>query len=487
MKGLKVKDMAWLDAANGWIHFAVGGEDCYYTDALCRLTLRQRLEWSLREHGYREVWRIEAKREAWEIRSKSDVLLRGGTQRQFQQLFEERRQEMLGAFREKTAIFADASAFARLFTREMGSVCEEIEQMSDREGIFVVILPQEEEKTQRLFADGEGILGSDFLLGLRSAAEKRGAQESVFAVLERELEERFFLFPKAGKKEIQNMLFRGKVLGEWELGCKEIEEAADFLCVYLHDADLREALRYPLPNNQKMPLLMMERELSKEGRMHRLKVLLEKYRETIQAHRNRWLIEESTERAKKENAGGSFDILRREGALEEENCVELPLSYMMTVQYEDGRRESFFYPGRYRIAQGERVRRLLLIRKREHSFEVPWKAQQIVRKGSGRETALFTASGTCRAQILSYGSGMARYLLQEERCWDGASFQRMIEEGGFLEEMLRKQIASILADEQKAGKRADRLRIEERLNERWIYRNGICFSEFHITQIKRES
>ena len=72
MKGLKVKDMAWLDAANGWIHFAVGGEDCYYTDALCRLTLRQRLEWSLREHGYREVWRIESKREAWEIRSKSE-------------------------------------------------------------------------------------------------------------------------------------------------------------------------------------------------------------------------------------------------------------------------------------------------------------------------------------------------------------------------------------------------------------------------------
>ncbi len=479
--------MAWPNAANGWIHFVAAREDCYYTDSLCRLTLRQKLEWTLREKGYNYILRIEAKKGRWRIKTgTAQILSCGDTQKEFQKFLEENKNKLFWNVGNKTAILSGIDTFTELFTKEMGTVCEQIESFLDREGIFVVILPPEEERIERLFTNDAGILSSDFFLRLRKSIEQRKAEESVFEVMERELGEQFFLFPKRKKQEIQNMLFRGKVLGEWNLDCKQIEKFSDFLFVYLYSSDFREALHHPLPQNQKMPLRMLERELSKKGTLEKLEPLLKEYWEEIQTEKQRWTLRENKEAKKRKKGNGSFDILKQEGILEEENCVELPLYYMMTVQYDDGRRNSFFYPGYYRIPEGKRVRQLLFIRKKEHGFQVKWKVEGMTWRKNQEETQSLTITGICQAQILSYCNGMSRYLLQEERYQDTLSFQQLIEEETFLEEMLRKQIGAIFSEESNSERIPDRQRVEQRLNQKWIYRNGICFFEFYIKEIKKE-
>ena len=72
------------------------------------------------------------------------------------------------------------------------------------------------------------------------------------------------------------------------------------------------------------------------------------------------------------------------------------------------------------------------------------------------------------------------------RYQDTLSFQQLIEEETFLEEMLRKQIGAIFSEESNSERIPDRQRVEQRLNQKWIYRNGICFFEFYIKEIKKE-
>lgn len=476
--------MAWLDAENGLFHFVLAREDFYYTDSLCRFHLWQNLEWTLKEKGYHTVLRVTDKKGHWDVsEGREKILFSGDTSEEFQNFWENRCERLLCERENRTAFLIRSDVFSKLFSREMGEVCERLECRPEREGIVVITAPREEEPLQKLFQGSNGILRSDFFLYVQRQLDQKKEKETVFSILERQMGERWHVVPEIKREEIRNMLFRNKVLGKWNVDCKTLEELTDFLFFYLRSVDFREEVGKPLPENRKMPLAMIERALLREGMIQKLKPILEVQRERIEAEKRKWIFEEAQEAAAKRRSTQTYDVLRREGAIGTENEVELPLYHMMVVQYQDGRRNSFFYPGVYKIPEGDKVRQILLIRRKETGFCAEWTIKEIpMWRGDGSKGQC-EISGSCRVRILSYGKGIARYLLQEESRQREWTFQELIEEEAFFGGRLRRMILAVLESGEKGDTPGEKA-IERQLNREWIYENGMYFFEFFVKEMK---
>lgn len=482
--------MAWLDAENGLFHFVLAREDFYYTDSLCRLNLWQNLEWTLRQKGYCRIFRVENKKgHHWEIMAENKEFVFGGdTSEEFQNFLENHCEELFCGENQKTAFLIRSDLFAKLFSKEMGEFCERLEYLPRRDGIFIITVPGEEEAIGRFFQKSEGILKSDFFFHVRNHLQHKKEEESTLSILKEEMGECFYCLPGIKREEIRNMLFRNKVLGKLDMECEKIERLVDFLFFYLRSSDFQKEVHHPLPENQKMPLTMIERKLLEEGTLEKLKPILEENEKRIEAEKRKWIFQEAQEQiegAKKTKE--SLDILKREGMLEKENEIELPLYHMMAVQYQDGRRRSLFYPGRYQIPDGEQVRQILLIRRKEQSFLFEWQFSQIPCLDSEEENSCYEISGSCQVQILSYGKGMASYLFREESYKKAWSFEELISENSFFIGSLKKRILKIIRGQSKEEGVINRKVIEEHLNRDWIYENGIRFFDFLVTEITRKS
>lgn len=475
--------MAWLDAENGLFHFVLAKEDFYYTDSLCRLSLQQNLEWVLRQRGYSRIFRIEnIKGCHWKVEAgKRGESWSGDTAEKFQDLLENYLEEFFCDRQRKTAFLIRSDVFAKLFTKAAAGFCEKLECLPKREGIFVIMVPTKEDAVERLFQNSEGIFCSDYFFAVRNHLEKSKAQESIFGILTQEMGECFYRLPEAGREEIRNMLFRNKILGKMEIDCTKAEQLADFLYFYLHSGEFQKELHYPLPCNQKMPLAMMERKLLEEGTLEKISPILEKQKKRIEIEKKKWIFQAAQEQKDRERQQAqSCDILKREGGLAAQSEIELPLYHMMAVQYRDGRRKSFFYPGLYQIPDSEQVRRILLIRRREKSFSVEWNVKGIPCMDS-QENGCCEISGSCQVQILSYGKGIAAYLMREDSYKKEWSFEELILEKHFFIESLQKRIIKLIRGFSKGDHTVGRQEIEKGLNQEWIYENGMHFFDFLVT------
>lgn len=298
--------------------------------------------------------------------------------------------------------------------------------------------------------------------------------------MKEELGERLCLFPDITKKEIQNMIVRNKVIWGWKIDRKEAEGMADFLFFYLRSAKFRRSFHNPIPQNSKMPLAMMEKALFKEETREKIIQILKEQKQKVDEEKKKWISEEG----KKKNRGGycleEADIVKRNGMNTAEQTVEVPLYHMMVIQYEDGQKKNFFYPGRYKISDAEKVRRILLLRRKEKSFCVEWEIAEMTDYGP------IKLKGSCRAKILSYSKGIGTYLFQEKICRRSCTFLELIGEKAFFQESLKSKIALCLQEAQRQGEKPDREKIEKILNEKWIYENGICFFEFLVKEIEKE-
>lgn len=468
--------MTWLNAETGLLHFVSAREDFYYTDSLCRLNIWQNLEWILRKKGYDKVLRIKGKKERWEIRMENAGFYENAAE-PFQKFLEEHGEQLLCDKREKTVFLIPSDLFLSFFEREMAQWCEKMERNVKREGIFLIVIPKEKEE---MFWNSKRWLHSSFMRKFLRDAEQKKEREERSAYLKEELGERLCLFPDITKKEIQNMIVRNKVIWGWKIDRKEAEGMADFLFFYLRSAKFRRSFHNPIPQNSKMPLAMMEKALFKEETREKIIQILKEQKQKVDEEKKKWISEEG----KKKNRGGycleEADIVKRNGMNTAEQTVEVPLYHMMVIQYEDGQKKNFFYPGRYKISDAEKVRRILLLRRKEKSFCVEWETAEMTDYGR------IKLKGSCRAKILSYSKGIGTYLFQEKICRRSCTFLELIGEKAFFQESLKSKIALCLQEAQCQGEKPDREKIEKILNEKWIYENGICFFEFLVKEIEKE-
>ncbi|MDO4454217.1 MAG: hypothetical protein Q4B90_06960 [Eubacteriales bacterium] len=467
--------MAWLNAETGLLHFISVREEFYYTDSLCRLNLWQNLEWILREKGYDRVLRIRGKKGQWQIRRENTVFY-GNTAEPFQKFLKEHGEQLLCDQREKTVFLIRSDLFLSFFEREMAQWCEKMEGNVKREGIFLVAIPKEKEE---IFWSSERWLSYRLIANfLKDTKQKEGGEEKG-TCLKEELGDRLCFFSDVTKKEIQNMIMRNKVIEGWKTDRKETEEMADFLFIYLHCATFRQHFDNLLPKNSKMPLAMMEKVLLKEEAREKLIQILKEQKEKVAEEKKKWISEERKKKKMGEYALEDNEIIQREGINMAEQTVEVPLYHMMVIQYEDGQKKNFFYPGRYKISDAEKVRRILLLRRKEKSFCVKWEMAERTDDGE------LKFKGSCHAKILSYSKGIAAYLFQEEARRRNGTFLELAGEKAFFQESLKRKIAFCLRETQRRGEKPERKKIEKMMNEKWMYENGICFFEFLVEEMEK--
>ena len=458
--------MADFSVQNGLFHFAFLREDEYYLENLFRLSASEYLKRSLYAAGFRRDRLYEITQEGQEFQI-------NGKKMCGQKLLDEAEMflTMEKGETRKTALWLRFPTFAALarekeFRQKLAALSGQLKNPRKRNGIFVILIWMEEiPGFQKAL---EGWTGMFPELSALAAKPGTGFVEE----LKENMKGCVFVTEDIRRADIQNMLLRNKVLGEFRLGMDELERYGNFIHWYLSSRELQEESGNLLPFGTSYTLSALEKEIRKK-----------KVREEIDAFLKQnevWRIRIQEPCRFEVSVSDSLIMEKTEAG----TAVRVQPGETAFVETESGGMETFWISGTYEAKENGRM--LYLGKNRKHCRTL-WNAGVISYRN--QKTGLLEAwevKGSFQAEILGeqsfakrWFSSWANYDRAAERLDDFLLGRNDVEE--YLKGQIKAELILL------SGTETTRLeqRLEERLNQRFLYDQGVRFRDFTLTLTKR--